>query len=237
PLLVDCPGDANLGYRGGADYNMGRESFQETGETLAPEEEDNMTLGTSVMWYSEETDTEVSFPETPWALQFTEETCQKAKKGDWDWETGFGRNHIDEFEYIRDYGLMAIYGNWSFLKNHSSLKEEYKNRKLEWVAYIGGKRESRRLMGDIVVKQQDIDSKRMFIDGCVTTSWSIDLHQPKFIEGFSNEPFRARAKKSRIEPFTIPFRALYSRNIHNLLMAGRNISVTHVALGAVRVMK
>src|SRR5690606_17706468 len=71
PLFADCSGDANLGYLAGADYKMGRESFQETGETLAPEEEDNMTLGTSVMWYSEETDTEVSFPETPWALQFT----------------------------------------------------------------------------------------------------------------------------------------------------------------------
>lgn len=237
PLFADCSGDANLGYLAGADYKMGRESFQETGETLAPEEEDTMTMGTSVMWYSEESDKEESFPETPWALQFVEETCQKAKKGDWDWETGIGRNHIDDFEYIRDYGLLAIYGNWSFLKNHSSLKEEYKNRKLEWVAYIGGKRESRRLMGDVVVKQQDIDSKRKFIDGCVTTSWSIDLHLPKFIEGFDSEPFRARAKKSRIEPFTIPFRALYSRNIHNLLMAGRNISVTHVALGTVRVMK
>ena len=34
-----------------------------------------------------------------------------------------------------------------------------------------------------------------------------------------------------------PTRCLYSRNIENLFMAGRNISVTHVALGTVRVMR
>ena len=38
-------------------------------------------------------------------------------------------------------------------------------------------------------------------------------------------------------PYWVPYRCLYSRNIGNLFMAGRNISVTHEALGAVRVMK
>ncbi len=237
PLFADCSGDAVLGFLAGADFKVGRESFAETNESIAPESADNMTLGTSVMWYSDEEETEQAFPITPWALQFNDDTCQKAKKGDWDWETGIGRDHIDEFEYIRDYSLMAIFGNWAYLKNFSFLKEEYKKRKLSWVAYIGGKRESRRLVGGKMVNQNDIDHKIKYEDGCVTTSWSIDLHEPKIIEGFEHEPFRARAKKARIEPFTIPYRAFYSKNIDNLFMAGRNISVTHVALGAVRVMK
>lgn len=237
PLFSDCSGDAILGYLAGAEFRMGRESFNETKESIAPQREDQMTLGTSVMWYSEETADDQQFPLTPWALHFTDETCQKAKKGDWDWEAGIGRNHIDEFEFIRDYSLLAIYGNWSYLKNFSFLKDEYRKRKLEWVAYIGGKRESRRLMGDIVISQHDIDNKVKYEDACVTTSWSIDLHEPKIIEGFEHESFRARAKKARVEPFSIPYRALYSKNIPNLFMAGRNISVTHVALGAVRVMK
>jgi len=236
-LFSDCTGDATLGYLAGADYREGRESKKETGEPLAPDEPDHMTLGTSVMWYSDETDQQQQFPETPWAIPFTEETCQKAKKGDWDWETGIGRNHIEDFEYIRDYGLMAVFGNWSFLKNASSLKEEYQNRKLMWVAYIGGKRESRRLMGDVILSQHDIQQEVMYPDACVTTSWSIDLHEPKVMDQFGYEPFRARARKTRIEPTTIPYRSFYSRNIRNLFMAGRNISVTHVALGAVRVMK
>jgi hypothetical protein len=237
-LFADCTGDANLGYLAGADYRIGRESITETGESLAPETEDTMTMGSSVMWFSvEDEEGDLSFPDTPWALQFTDQTCQKARKGDWDWETGLGRHQVDEFEYIRDYGLRAVFGNWSFLKNKSLLMEDYRNRRLEWVAYVAGKRESRRLMGDVILQQQDIDTSRQFPDGCVTTTWSIDLHKPRIIPGFDDEPFRARCVKTKIEPYVIPYRSLYSRNISNLFMAGRNISVTHVALGTVRVMK
>ena len=237
-LFADCTGDANLGYLAGADYRLGRESAAETGESMAPETEDKMTMGSSVMWYSvEEKGENFEFPATPWALQFNDQTCQKARKGDWDWETGLGRHQVDEFEYIRDYGLRAVFGNWSFLKNKSILKEDFRERRLEWVAYVAGKRESRRLMGDVILQQQDIETSRQFPDGCVTTTWSIDLHHPRIIPDFKDEPFRARCAKTKIEPYAIPYRSLYSRNISNLFMAGRNISVTHVALGTVRVMK
>jgi len=53
----------------------------------------------------------------------------------------------------------------------------------------------------------------------------------------SIEPYLSRADIKKIEPYEIPYRCLYSRNINNLFMAGRNISVTHVALGTVRVMR
>lgn len=237
-LFADCTGDANLGYLAGANYRMGRESRAETGESIAPEEADMMTMGSSVMWYSVEKEDETfTFPETSWAIQFDDLTCQKARKGDWDWETGLGRDQIEEFEFIRDYGLRAVFGNWSYLKNKSKLKDDFKNRQLEWVAYIAGKRESRRLMGDVVLQQQDIDNRTHFPDAAVTTTWSIDLHHPKIIPNFQEEPFRARCVKTKIEPYAIPYRSLYSRNIANLFMAGRNISVTHVALGTVRVMR
>ena len=133
----------------------------------------------------------------------------------------------------------AIYGNWSFLKNHHAKREDYANRKLSWVAYIAGKRESRRLLGDIILQQQDIQSQRPFKDACVTTTWSIDLHypQPENAQEFPGMPFRAVCKQVEIEPYAIPYRCLYSRNVDNLMMAGRNISVTHVALGTVRVMR
>jgi len=237
-LFADCTGDANLGYLAGAEFRVGRESRSETGESIAPEDADMMTMGSSVMWYSvEEENAEFAFPETPWAVQFNDLTCQKARKGDWDWETGLGRDQIQEFEFIRDYALRAIFGNWSYLKNKSYLKEDFKNRRLEWVAYIAGKRESRRLIGDVILQQQHIDDKAEFPDASVTTTWSIDLHHPKIIPDFPEEPFRARCVKTKIEPYAIPYRCLYSRNISNLFMAGRNISVTHVALGTVRVMK
>lgn len=67
-------------------------------------------------------------------------------------------NQISDFERIRDYGLMVVYSNWSYLKNRLKDNDEYKNRKLGWVAYISGKRESRRLMGDYILKESDITS-------------------------------------------------------------------------------
>jgi len=239
PLFADCTGDGTIGYLAGADYRYGREGRDETGESLAPEKPDRMTMGASVQWCSEQHMAPSTFPDCPWALQFSEQSCHQISRGDWDWETGLNRNQITEFEYIRDYGFRAVYGNWAFLKNKTHRKAWYANRKLEWVAYIAGKRESRRLLGDIILQQQDIQQKKEFPDAFVTTTWTIDLHypDPKNTKYFPGEEFRSIAKFTRIDPYPIPFRCFYSRNIDNLMMAGRCISVTHVALGTVRVMR
>ncbi len=238
-LFADCTGDGNVGYLAGAEYRMGREGRGQTGESLAPQEPDKMTLGASVQWYSVKTAKPTRFPDCPWALQFTEESCQHTTRGDWDWEMGLHRDQITEFEYIRDHAFRAIYGNWAFQKNKSRDKAKYADRKLEWVAYIGGKRESRRLLGDVILQQQDIQQQKQFPDAFVTTTWTIDLHypDPKNTKHFPGEEFRSIAKFTRIDPYPIPYRCLYSRNIENLMMAGRCISVTHVALGTVRVMR
>jgi hypothetical protein len=239
PVFADCTGDGTVGFLAGADFRMGREGRDETGEPLAPEKPDRMTMGTSVQWYSWQEKPPSAFPNCPWALQFDEQSCQHATRGDWNWETGMHRDQITEFEYIRDYGLRAVYGNWAFLKNHSRDKAKYANRRLEWVAYIGGKRESRRLLGDVILQQQDIEQQREFPDAFVTTTWTIDLHypDPKNTEFFPGEEFRSIASFNPVDPYPIPYRCLYSRNVRNLMMAGRCISVTHVALGTVRVMR
>jgi hypothetical protein len=194
-------------------------------------------MGTSVQWYSKETDQPTAFPETPWAIQFTAENYQKATGGEWNWETGFLWDQVNEFEKIRDHGLRAVFGNWSFQKNQAPDKQVYANRELDWVAYIGGKRESRRLLGDVILQQQDIVEQREFPDASVTTTWTIDLHYPIQSDHFPGKEFRSRADHVRIAPYPIPYRCFYSRNVENLFMAGRNISVTHVALGTVRVMR
>lgn len=239
PLFADCTGDGSVGFLAGADYRMGRESRAQTGESLAPQEPDKMTMGASVQWYTVDAGKPTSFPQCPWALKFTEETCQHTAKGDWNWETGLNRDQITEFEYIRDHALRAVYGNWAFQKNHSKNKAKYSKRKLAWVAYIAGKRESRRLLGDVILQQQDLQQQNPFPDAFVTTTWTIDLHypDPKNTEYFPGEEFRSIAKFTPIDPYPIPYRCLYSRNIQNLFMAGRDISVTHVALGTVRVMR
>ena len=238
-VFADCTGDGTVGYLAGVEFRMGRESRGDTGESLAPPKGDRMTMGTSVQWYSVKADGPAEFPDCPWGVRFSEQTCQRVTKGEWNWETGMNRDQIAEFEFIRDYGLRAIYGNWSFLKNHGRDRARYAGRKLGWVAYVGGKRESRRLVGDVVLRQQDIDERRQFPDACVTTTWTIDLHypEPKNSSQFPGEEFRSIARHRRIKPYPIPYRCLYSRDVRNLFMAGRCISVTHVALGTIRVMR
>lgn len=241
PLFADCTGDGTIGFLAGADWRMGRESRTETDESQAPETADKMTMGASVQWNTIDTGAPTTFPELPWAIQFTAESIKPMINGDWDWETGLHFDQIYDFERIRDHGLRAAYGHWSYMKNHAAGEwtDRVKNRNFAWVAYIAGKRESRRLLGDVILQEQDVVNQRPWDDASVTTTWTIDLHYPeaKNSKFFPGEEFMTIAKHVRIQPYAIPYRCFYSRNVPNLFMAGRNISVTHVALGTIRVQR
>ena len=239
PIFSDCTGDGTVGYLAGADYRMGRESRDEFGESTAPEKADQMTMGASVQWYSEETKQASAFPPFSYGVEFNEANCEKVTMGEWTWETGMNRDQIRDFEQIRDYGLLVVYSNWSYLKNRMKENDLYRNRKLGWVAYVSGKRESRRLLGDYILKEDDLRRHVVHEDGTAASTWSIDLHypDPKNTEHFPGTEFKSIAEHITIYPYPIPYRCLYSRNVENLFMAGRDISVTHVALGTVRVMR
>jgi hypothetical protein len=163
-------------------------------------------------------------------------------KGEWFWESGFNKHPINDLELIRDWNLRAVFGAFNAMKNRDG-KPEHLNAKLDWVAYVGGTRESRRIVGDVMLTHEDIITKKQFPDGCVPSTWSIDLHFAKkeFATKFSDNPFISYAEHDRrIDRdfgYPIPYRCLYSVNIENMFMAGRNISVTDQALGTVRVMK
>ena len=238
PLFADCTGDGTIGFLAGADFVMGREGRTEYDEPTAPLAADKMTMGASVQWYSVEEDKPVDFPVFQYGVDFNEKNTEKVTMGEWTWETGMNYDQINDFERIRDYGLLVVFSNWSFLKN-SLAKNEYSNRRLDWVAYIAGKRESRRLLGDHILKEQDITGYVIYPDASAPTTWTIDLHypDPENTKYFPDMEFKSIAVHKKIHPYPIPYRCLYSRNVDNLYMAGRNISVTHVALGTVRVMQ
>jgi hypothetical protein len=130
-----------------------------------------------------------------------------------------------------------MYGAWDALKN---VDKKYPTYKLNWAAYVAGKRESRRLLGDVILTKEDLVKTRKYVDGCVPTGWNIDVHlpDPKYEKGFEGDAFISHALFTDYpKPYWVPYRCLYSRNVPNLLMAGRDISVTHDALGATRVMR
>ena len=238
--FADCTGDGTVGYLAGADYRMGREAKGETGESWAPEKPDMLTMGASVQWRARRRDEgKCEFPFRDWMIRFTDENGRAELKGDWDWEAGLGRDQIKEAEYIRDYGLLVAYSNWAYAKNFSAKKAEFADKELEWVAYIAGRRESRRLLGDFILSETHIQRKDFQPDGTCAATWTIDLHFPKTREQtkFDGEPFRANSENETIWPYPIPYRCYYSRNVPNLFMAGRNISVTHIALGTARLMR
>lgn len=239
PLVADCTGDGVLGMLAGADYRYGREGRDETGEQTAPEKADAMTMGSSVQWYSREAAEPVAFPDIKWGLDFNDSNCERVTMGEWTWETGMNLHQVNEFERVRDYGMLVVFSNWAFLKNHSQHKEGYAKRRLEWVAYVAGKRESRRLVGDLVLKEQDLVNRVVYPDATAPTTWTIDLHypDPKNTKNFPGAEFKSIARHKTIYPYPMPYRCFYSRNVDNLFMAGRNISVTHVALGTVRLMR
>ncbi len=201
-------------------------------------------MGMSNMWAWGEGEAPVAFPETPWALDLPMDDFPYPRDhhGQWFWESGFDKDPLQDAEAIRDWNLRAVFGAFNAMKNRDGAAD-HATAYLTWVAYIGGPRESRRLLGDVILTQDDIVTKREFPDGCVPSTWTIDLHYPKkqYAEKFPDNPFISIAEHDRrIDRgygYPVPYRCFYSRNIDNLFMAGRNISVTHEALGTTRVMK
>ncbi len=227
-LFADCTGHGTIGALAGADFEM-----TPTGR-----------MGMSNMWAWNELEHDVDFPETPWALELEMKDFPYPRDhhGQWFWESGFDKDPIGDAEAIRDWNFRAVYGAFNAMKNGDG-RSEHRRATLTWLAYIGGPRESRRLLGDVILTKEDVVSKRKFPDGVVPSTWSIDLHYPKkqFSARYPDNPFISIAKfDARVDRrygYPVPYRCFYSRNLDNLFMAGRNISETHEALGTTRVMK
>ncbi len=238
--FADCTGDGNIGFLAGADFDLSA-----------------VVMGRSNLWNIHDTGKPVDFPRCPWALDLTNKSFP-GRDGPlaspnhrfnglwgWFWESGFERDQFKESEYIRDNNFRAMYGVFDCLKN---VDKRYPNHQFHSAKYISGKRESRRLLGDVILTTQDLKGSKKYEDGCVPCTWDIDVHvaNPLFTdkvghkEGFTEWPFVSDAPMGKNthypnKPYWMPYRCLYSRNIPNLFMAGRDVSVTSEALGAVRV--
>ncbi len=239
PVFIDATGDGWLGYWAGAESRYGREPHTEFGEAWpkhdelwSPAKADQRVMGASVLWNSEKTDRPCEFPDVPWAMPVSKHNA--SINGEWYWEYSANDAHqVDDAERIRDHMLRAIYGSFANAKKDP----KHADVALKWVAYVAGKRESRRLMGDHVYTMGDMVERRTFPDTVVEEKREIDVHYQRAETG---SPFDFLSKAlfhSTGGLYYIPFRSLYSRNIANLMMAGRCFSCSHVGLGGPRVMK
>jgi len=232
-IFIDCSGDGQVAANAGADFRMGREARHEHNESLAPEEADSFTLGSSLLFQSVDVGHPVNFDPPDWAYDYpTDESLpfrhpSRIKSGFWWIEYGGMLDTIKDNDAIRDELWKHVYGVWNHIKNYGEHGAE--NYALDWIGAIPGKRESRRFLGDHILTQSDLEQRVLFEDRVAYGGWPIDLHPPAGIY-HSGRP----AEFNNVGLYSIPFRCLYSRNIDNLMMAGRHISVTHVALGSPR---
>lgn len=236
-FFADCTGHGFLGLWSGANTK-----FTEKGR-----------MGMSNMWMWENRNEAVAFPEKPWMHKFGANGFPYPKvihgygHAEWFWESGFDNDPIKELEQTRDLNLLASYSAWNSMKNHGAYKERdpkgHANAEMTWLAYVGGTRETVQILGDVILTGEDVVGKKAYDDATFKTTWSIDLHYPveKYKDTIPGKPFIARAVHGpgvdKNVGYAVPYRTLYSRNIPNLFMAGRNISVERGALGTIRVMK
>jgi hypothetical protein len=236
-VYCDCTGDSRLALEAGAEMRTGREARSEYGESLAPEKPDPLTLGSSILFTSRLYRNPVPFTPPKWARKITKEQLVHRKITSWEygyWWIEWGGNHdvISDNERIRFELLSIVMGVWDYIKNSGDFPDS-KMWGMDWVGMMPGKRGSRRLIGDYTLTQKDLMTGGNFPDAVAIGGWAMDGHPP---EGFDRPDLPPNTVLSPPEVYDIPLRSLYSRNIANLFMAGRNISASYVAFTSARVM-
>ena len=241
-VFIDCSGDSILAELVDAEYMVGRESKETFGERWGLAEADKKTMGMSLMIQAHETDHKCEFIAPDWAYKFTTDEEMNFKPHDcldrietnFYWiELGGEVDSIHDTEEVRDELIKIAYGVWDHMKNHGDHGAD--NWELDFIGFLPGKRESRRYVGNYVMTQQDVESGRLFDDQVAYGGWQIDNHLPGGFRMHGTNEFHLQ-KNRLTEPYSIPLRSLYSKNVSNLMFAGRNISASHLAFASTRVM-
>ena len=250
-IFVDATGHGTLGYYAGAEYRYGSECKSEFNEPDAPDEENGFTMGNTILFHSSDLGEETPFIKPEWAYSYGEEDLENRPHGNVTWSHGENgveekydvssgywwmelggesKNIIEETEKLNDELFKSIFGVWDHIKNQPGHHAE--NYAIDWIGSVPGIRESRRLMGDYILNENDILGNKYFEDGVAFGGWPIDVHPEK---GFHHKGLPTRYINFPGH-YSIPYRCFYSRNIPNLMMAGRNISVSKLAMASTRVM-
>lgn len=238
-VFIDCSGDGLLGATAGALYRTGREASSEFNEKYAPNEADGWQMGSTVLLGSKDMGKPMPFEPPYFAIKYDAEKSHKGRNlipfelGYWWVELGSEDDIIGEYEDIKQTLMGHAYGVWDYMKNSGKFPET-ENYALDWVSSLPGKRESRRFIGDYILSEPDMLENKQFPDAVAFGGWSLDEHNPGGIANLAEPP--SYFHEEFAEPYQIPFRSLYSKNISNLLFAGRNISQTHIALSSSRIM-
>ena len=244
-MFVDATGDGTIAYHAGAEYRMGREGKDEFKEEWAPDKRDMGIMGSSILFAVKDVGEPVPFRPPSWAEKYPADSITLKTRfhlrmpGHWWLEVGFPYHTIFDNDKIRNELMRHVLGVWDHLKNQED--HGFANYALDWIGKIPGKRESRRILGDYVLTGNDVMKGRIFSDAVAHGGWYLDLHTPGGIlakDDFPEPTYKDAVLMDNyaVPVYSIPLRCLYSKDIENLFLAGRDISVTHVALGSARLM-
>lgn len=244
-VFVDCTGDGRLGAEAGADFRRGREGRDEFDESLAQDQSDKYSLGSSLLYTARKHDRPMPFVAPPWARKITSADLKLRpvhdtfstgeptyEYGHWWLEWGGKLDTIKDNEAIRDELLSILMGVWDYIKNSGECTHS-ENWAMDWFSVVPGKRESRRFLGQYVLTQNDVQQSTPFDDAIAYGGWHIDTHPPEGVDAPSLKPCQQHWVEHL---YDIPLRCCISRNVKNLMFAGRNISATHIAFASTRVM-
>jgi hypothetical protein len=237
-VYADCTGDCRLALEAGADLRHGREAKSEFNESFALDKADDQTLGSSILFTSRNYGKPLPFTPPPWARKITKEMLRLRPINSWEYgywwvEWGGQLNTIRDQERIRFELLSIALGVWDYIKN-SGQHPSSETWALDWIGMVPGKRGSRRIAGDQILTENDLMGRNGdCADAVCIGGWGLDDHPPSGMDRPDLRPFISVPPPF---PYNIPLRSLYSRNISNLMMAGRNISASHVAFTSTRVM-
>lgn len=252
-LFIDCTGDGFVADRAGCEWRMGSESRAEFNEPHAPELASGDVMGSSLHFKTKDMGRPVPFVAPDWAMHYDDagffyqqgRPPKEERGGYWWLEIGVPYHTIENNETIRHELTRHLLGVWDWMKNRDPIMmERTRNYAIDWIGQVPGKRESRRIMGQYLMTEHDPQNRTVFPDEIAFGGWFIDLHTPggllaQHSEAASGEDYNTfsdYAVKSYAGPYGIPLRSLIAKDVDNLTMAGRNVSVTHAALGTVRVM-
>lgn len=244
-IFADCSGDAILASLTGAEVRMGREGQAEFGESFAPEVADDRTMGMCFGWYAHAHDKEIPFAPFEWARKF--EHCHDLPWGadnhkglsasPWWAEIGGEHHSIHDSELLRDEVFAFNLGLWDHIKNGScEHRERAKNWGMDRISFVAGRRESYRYEGLHMLSQNEISAGGHFDDAVCHGGWTMDDHHPSGCDSFKKHNAPPTIHHPAPSPYGFPYRSLVSKNIGNLIFAGRVASCTHVAMSSTRVM-
>ena len=258
-IFADCTGNGTLCAFAGSSFCTGSEAKSEYNEPHAPDKADKNRMGNTILFKAADVGHPVKFTAPVDAMHFTEdqlkyrrhtaiqkEILEKASDNEmimlfdgfaqdygywWIELSGEKDDIIEEYEDIRDQLVRAVYGVWDHIKNGGDHGAE--NYELVWVGMLPGMRESRRIICDYMLNENDVMSNRRFKDTVAYGGWDIDNHVPGGLLAYDKLP-------STVYPFEgsydIPYRAYCVKDFDNLFAGGRCMGTSKLAMASTRVM-